>query len=239
MHHQIERLKDHYILCGCGAVGREIVQAFLQAKVPFVVLEKNPEDAEIPRELDILVVQGDATDEEDLAEAGITRAKGLISALHHDPDNVFVTLTARQLNPNLQIVSRASEKGTEAKLKRAGADRVISPYEIAGRRMASTVLQPAVVNFLDVIIHEEGMDLRLEEVSLDPSSPLVGQSLRQIDAAAKTGAIIVGVLDPHGTPRALTGGTQRITDLIFSIGDTLIALGSDGQINDLKKLAHV
>jgi voltage-gated potassium channel len=157
MQHRIDHLKDHYIICGCGAVGREIVQEFHEEGVPYVVIELNAEDAEVPRNIDVPVLEGDATSDEVLLLAGIERAKGLISALHDDPQNVFVTLSARQLNPKLQIVSRASEEGTESKLLRAGADRVISPFEIAGRRMAATVLRPHVLSFLDVLFRQGGV----------------------------------------------------------------------------------
>ena len=238
MQRQIEQLKDHYILCGCGAVGREIVMEFTKAQVPFVAVEKTPEVAEIPRDLDILFVQGDATDEEVLEMAGIHRAKGLIAALRQDPENVFVTLTARQLNPGLQIVARASEKGTESKLLRAGADRVISPFEIAGRRMASTVLQPNVVNFLDIITHGSGLNLRLEEIHLAPASELVGKSLRESDLGRTTGAVIIGVQDHRGQPRITPASNVSLSGLALQEGDILIVLGNEEQLGQLEQMAR-
>ncbi len=166
MQQHIDQLKDHYILCGCRAIGREIVQEFHAENVPYVVADSSIERAEIPRDFDVTVVKGDATNDEVLLQAGIERAKGLVSALHDDPQNVFVTLPARQLNPNLQIVVRASEEGTESKLLRAGANHVISPFEIADRRMVATVLRPNVINFLDVIFRQDGIDMQIEEVSI-------------------------------------------------------------------------
>lgn len=237
MQRRIDQLKDHYILCGCGAVGREIVMEFTRSKVPFVVVEKTPEEAEIPRDLDLLFIQGDATDEEVLEMAGIRRARGLIAALRSDPENVFVTLTARQLNPELQIVARAGEKGTESKLLRAGADRVISPFEIAGQRMASIVLRPHVVNFLDVVNRESGVNLRLEEVHIAPGSGLVGKSLRESDLGRTTGAVIIGVHEPGGQPRITPASNISLSRLVLHAGDILIALGNDEQIELLEKVA--
>ncbi|MEW6754987.1 MAG: potassium channel protein [Candidatus Latescibacterota bacterium] len=239
MQRQIEKLESHYILCGCGAVGREIALEFHRAGVEFVVVERDPHEGMLPRDLEVLQVQGDATDEEVLEMAGIRRAKGLVAALHNDPENVFVTLTARQLNPALWIVARASEKGTEAKLLRAGADRVISPFEIAGRRMASTVLRPHVVNFLDVITHGSGADMRLEEVHVDPSSTLVGKSLRECDLGRRTRAVIVAIHDSEGRPRTGPDSHTTLAEMPLQAGDILIALGSDEQIRRLKLVAQI
>lgn len=237
MQKQIEKLEDHYILCGCGAVGREIVAEFIRVEMPFVVVEKTPEEAEIPRDQEILFIQGDATDEDVLELAGIHRARGLIAALRSDPENVFVTLTARQLNPELQIVARAAEKGTESKLLRAGADRVISPYEIAGRRMASIVLRPNVVNFLEVITHGSGGgDLRLEEIHMNAASELVGKTLREADLGRKTRAVIVGINDSQGKARVVPGSNTALSEVVLQEGDILIALGSDEQIRELRRV---
>lgn len=238
MQHQIERMKNHYILCGCGEVGREIVIEFKKAGVPFVVIEKTPKHTELARDDSIPFLEGDATDEDVLRQAGIERAKGLISALRNDTDNVFVTLTARQLNPKLQIVSRAGEKGTESKLLRAGADRVISPYRIAGRRMASLILRPTVVNFLDIIVHEDEVDLHLEEVQLPPESPLVGQTIGESNLGQKTGAIIVSVHGSDGTPRIPPSSNIPLFNMVLQESDILIVLGNEEQIASLKRIAQ-
>jgi len=236
---QIERLKNHYVLCGCGAVGREIALQFARAGVPFLIIENSVEESQIPRDLDVPIVEGDASSEDVLLRAGVVRARGLIAAMGHDPENVFVTLTARQLNPDIQIVARANEKGTKSKLLHAGADRVISPFEIAGRRMASTVLRPSVLRFLDTVVHEAGVDLHLEEVSVEAGSAMAGQTLRESDLGNRTGCIIVGVHDADGQPRIEPGWNTVLSTLTVSAGDHLIALGSDEQICRLEKLAHV
>ena len=233
MQKQIESLDKHYIICGCGAVGREIVTELTRAKVPFVVVEKIPEEAEMPRHLEVPMIQGDATDEDILMQAGIQRARGLIAALRGDPENVFVTLTARQLNPNLQIIARASEKGTESKLRRAGADRVISPFEIAGQRMASLVLRPNVVNFLDVITHRSDGDLRLEEIRLAPNSKLAGKTLREADLGRRTRAVIVGISDSQGKPRSDPAAGAPLSEIPLRADDILIVLGSEEQLRQL------
>jgi len=234
---QIERLENHYVLCGCGAVGREIALEFKRAGVPFVIVEISSEESQIPPDLKALVIEGDASSEDVLLRAGVVRARGLIAAMGHDPENVFVTLTARQLNPDIQIVARANEKGTESKLLHAGADRVISPFEIAGRQMASTVLRPSVLSFLDTVVHEAGVDLHLEEVNVEATSALVGHTLRESDLGKRTGCIILGVHDTEGQPRLGPGWHTVPSTLTVSAGDRLIALGSDEQICRLEKLA--
>ena len=235
---QIERLQNHYVLCGCGAVGREIALEFTRANVPFVIVEISAEEAQIPPDLNALVIEGDASSEDVLRRAGVARARGLIAAMGHDPENVFVTLTARQLNPDIQIVARANEKGTESKLLHAGADRVISPFEIAGRQMASTVLRPSVLSFLDTVVHAAGVDLHLEEVSVDASSTMVGHTLRESNLGNRTGCIIVAVHGADGQARSDPGWNTVLSTLTVGAGDRLIALGSDEQICRLEKLAR-
>jgi len=234
----IDRLRDHYVVCGCGAVSREIVLGFVRARVPFVVVDISLDAAELPAEREVLALEGDATSEEVLERAGVQRARGLIAALRHDPDNVFVALTARQLNPALQIVARANERGNASKLQRAGADRVISPFEIAGRRMASTVLRPSVVNFLDIVTHGTGVDLHLEAVTVTAESSLVDRTLSDSDLGKVTGCVIVGVNDEGGQPRIAPGYNTNLSKLTVRAGDCFIALGSEEQIGRLEALAR-
>ena len=238
MQRQIEKLEDHYILCGCGAVGQEILREFVRAGVRFVVVEQDPEAAGLPGDVGVPFLEGDATDEDVLERAGIRRAKGLISVLRNDPENVFVTLTGRQLNPGLHIVARSARKATERKLRQAGADRVISPYEIAGQRIASMVLRPNVYDFLDVVVRESGVDLRLEEFHLAGSSELAGHSLRESDLGRTTGAVIVGVQNRDGRPRITPASNVSLSGLSLTEGDILIALGNDEQLNQLRRLAE-
>ena len=238
MQRQIDKLSDHYILCGCGAVGREIVAELTRAGASLVVVEISLGEAELPHGPDVLSIEGDATSEEVLERAGIYRAKGLIAALRNDLENVFVTLTARQLNPELQIVARAGEKGTESKLLRAGADRVISPFEIAGRRMASVALRPHVVNFLDVINHQGEENMRLEEVYLSPDSELVGKTLRESNLGRITGAVIIGIHDASGQLRVNPASNISISGVPLQANDILIAMGNEEQIRLLEQVAQ-
>ena len=214
------------------------MREFVGAGVSFAVVEVDPDAAAVPREIEVPVLEGDATDEEVLEQAGIGRAKGLISVLRNDPENVFVPLTARQLNPDLHIVARAARKATVGKLRQAGADRVISPYAIAGQRIASMVLRPNVYDFLDVVVRESGVDLHLEEFHLSGSSDLAGRSLRESEVGRTTGAVIVGVQDREGQPRITPASNVSLSGLTLSEGDILIALGNDGQLRRLRQLAE-
>jgi voltage-gated potassium channel len=236
MESAIAKLQDHYIICGSGVVGREVALELGKAGRRFVVVERNLEASELRSEPGVLFVEGDATDDETLRAAGIDRARGLISALREDASNVFVTLTARQLNPRLLIVSRASEPGTESKLLRAGADRVVSPYQIGGRRMASVALRPSVVNFLDVVTAHGSASLRVEEVAVGAGSPLIGSRVREADIGQRTGAIVLGIQGEAGLCHLSSPGAS-LASAVIRAGDILIALGDESQVNLLKELA--
>ncbi len=233
----IRRVKDHYIICGCGNTGREVAHEFKRSGVRFVMIDIDPERSEIARDEDVLFIQGDAVDDEVLLDANIEQARGLVSVLPEDEANVFVVLTARQLNPGLMIVSQATEKRTIGKLMKAGANRVISPKSIAGRRLASIVLRPSVVNFLDVFVESvEGVEvpMRLEEVKVAENSPLIGKSISESGLGQSTGALIVGIHGPMGRTRVNPTATSFIASVELQENDTLIALGSQEQIDKLK-----
>ena len=237
MEANISKLKGHFIICGGGVVGKEIAQEFQRAKVPFVVIEHNLEASDMIGTPGVLFVEGDATDDETLIRAGVGRAKGLISALRHDPDNVFVTLTARQLNSELLIVSRASEQGTESKLLRAGADRVVSPYQIGGRRMAFAAIRPSVVDFLDVLTGHDD-PLRVEDLQVDSGSALVGKQIRETpNIWEKTGVIVLGIQGLGGLHHVATPD-EHLAARKINENDILIVLGNDSQINRLREIAQ-
>jgi voltage-gated potassium channel len=231
----IRRIKDHYIICGCGEVGREVALEFKRADVKFVIIDKNPEQSELAKDETILWVEGDAEDDEVLIEASIERAKGLISALPDDDSNLFVVLTARQLNPELVIVSQAEEERTIKKLLKAGATRVMSPNQIAGKRMASMFIRPAVVHFLDVMVNGGDIPMMMEEVEVEKGSALVDKTLRESGIGSNTGAIIVGINAPDGRTRINPSSTASISSVKLREGDVLIALGNDGQLHKLKE----
>jgi voltage-gated potassium channel len=238
MHRSISNLSDHYIICGCGVVGKEVALEFKHAGVPFVIIERDPDNSELGRDESILFVEGDAEEEDTLTEAGIERAKGLVAALRQDENNVFVVLTARQMQPELTIVARAAEEKTEGKLIRAGADRVISPYQIAGRRIASVILRPTVMNFLDVVVEGGDVTMRLEEVTVRGGCDLVGKALRDSGIGKRTGAIIIGIHGRDGNARVDRTSETPLSTVVIEEGDVLIALGSEDHIKTLRAYAE-
>jgi voltage-gated potassium channel len=202
--------------------------------VKFVIIERDPENSELAGDDSILFIKGEAEDDPTLQEAGIDTAKGLIAALPNDESNVFVVLTARQLNPSILIIAKAVDENTINKLKKVGADRVISPYQTAGRRMASIITRPSVVSFLDVMVEGDEMSMRIEEVEIEKGSPLIGKNLREADIGQYTGAIIVGINAPDGRTRVNPSATALLSGVTLEEGDVLIALGSDDQIQRLR-----
>jgi len=223
---KIKELKDHYIICGYGRIGKIICKELRENGLKFVIVEKNPDL--IADKEDFLIVQGDATRDEALKEAGIDKAKGLISVLPTDAENLFVVLSARGLNPYLSIVARAGEEGSEQKLLRAGADRVVSPYHIGGLRIAHTVLKPAVVDFIEFATKSGNIDLQLEEITIEKNSQLSGLSLDECGIGKDLGIIIVAIKTANGDLKFNPTFRSAI-----HAGDTLIALG---EISKLKLL---
>jgi voltage-gated potassium channel len=229
----IQKLHHHYIICGFGRIGEIIARQLKERHIPFVVVENQPELVAGLEEAGYDILVGDATKEEVLLEAGIERAKGLITVVSSDANNVYITLTARSLNPDIFIVARAAESGSEQKLLRAGADRVESPYELGGRKMAQTILRPNVVTFLELAMKED-VDLSMEEVPVASTSPLVGMALKDSGIRQKLNTIIVSIKRANGdmifNP---SPGTQ------IEAGDTLIALGVRQQLEVLEQMAQV
>ena len=160
----IDKLRDHYIVCGYGRIGSLICREFAAKPIPFVVVENSLAVLERLEEDKVLFLRGNATEDETLLRAGIKRAKGLVSVVTSDTENVYITLTARGLNPELYILARSGESGSDIKLKRAGANKVVSPYHIGGSRMAQAILRPNVVDFIEIATGREHMDLQMEEI---------------------------------------------------------------------------
>ena len=170
---RVQKLKDHYIICGYGRLGKIIARQLSHAGIPLVVVESDPEVIAKIEAQGYSFVAGDATQEEVLLEAGLERAKGLVAVLHSDAGNVYITLTARSLNPKLYIVARGEEPGSQQKLLRAGADKVESPYEMGGRKMAHTILRPTVTTFMELAM-QEGVEWSMEEIAVSERSPWWG-----------------------------------------------------------------
>ncbi|MFQ5707029.1 MAG: potassium channel family protein [bacterium] len=230
----IKQLHDHIIICGYGHEGRHAGEELERRNVPFLIIEKDAEVAERLREEGKLVLQGDATQDEVMLNAGVAVARGLIASVHDDSDNVFITLTARGLNPHLTIVTRSAYETSVAKLYRAGANKVISSREIGGRRMASVILRPKVVNFLDIIMHDEDLALRLEEIDVKAESPFAGKSIRELSIRERTGALIIALQRPGATIKV-----NPSADSVLRSGDRLIVMGNESQVQQLCDLASL
>lgn len=194
MEADIGKLRDHVIVCGAGETGRYIAEELLKTRVPFVVIDKDGDRLTSLETLGrVLSIAGDATQDDILARAQILHAKGLIAALPQDRDNVFAVLTARALNPRLRIVSKAIEPGSRPKLAKAGADATVSTNFIGAMRMASELIRPTVVSFLDTMLRADGGNVRIEEVTLPPGSTLVGRTLREAAIYEHAGLLVMAV----------------------------------------------
>ena len=224
MEHTLGQLRDHFIVCGYGRIGTRIVAEFEEHKVPYVIVEKNDEPLERLHDEDRLHIDGDAAGEEILKEAGIERARGLISAVDSDERAVYITLAARALNPSLYIIARAGQPDSIRRLELAGANRVISPYRMAGHRMAELAVHPALVDVLDTLHHGES-EIGVEEILVGSSMAVVGKSLNETGLLDTTGAKILALRRRDGTLHSNPSAELRIEE-----GDLVIALGSEDQL---------
>ncbi len=231
MKKQIAQLEGHQIVCGYGRTGAEVCKHFKETQISFVVLEADSAAAKAAEKLGMLVLQGDASADETLREARIDKAAGIVCALPDDTANTFIALSARSLNPDITIVSRSANPGSEDKMKLAGAHMVISPFVICGRRMATAVTHPLVMEFLDVVMHSPGVDLRMQQVILQNSCQLIDTTLGSADIRRTSGAMVL----------ALKQNGKLITnppiEMVFKVGDILIALGTEEELRKLAKLA--
>jgi voltage-gated potassium channel len=226
----IRRLDDHFIICGYGRVGRRVAKEFRASEVPYVVLDFSEDAIAAAKEEGDLFIEGNGVEDEDLAEAGLDRARGLVASSDSDADNLYITLSARAARPELSIVARGSDEDAERKLKLAGADRVVLPYATAGRVMANLVIKPQVTAFLDVVMTAEGNnDFQLEEIEVTETAPPVGQTLRDLRVREKTGAMIVAIRKPDGTFDTTPDPGEAI-----EAGDVLIGVGTAEEIRQLE-----
>ena len=234
MEANIASLRDHYIICGAGETGYNAIKQFMKSNVPFVVIDTNEARIDELIEENINGIHWDATLDAILEKARIQQAKGLISSLPSDADNVYTVLTARQLNSDLYIVARAIDKHATAKLKQAGANNTISPNEIGGTRMASLMLRPNVISFLDIVTRAGDVILDLEDVVISKGSPLINQKLKEAQIPQKTGLIVL----------AMKSGPQDTlffnpsSDAVLKENHIMIVLGKEEQVNKLKEMAH-
>ncbi len=231
MDKRIREMRDHYIITGYGRVGHQVASDFAVANMPYVVIDSKPETVRELQPRGVPYLVGDATLDETLEEAGIRRAKGLVACSDSDVANVYVTLSARALNPGLYIVARASQAETEKKLKMAGANRVVSPYLISARRMAAMAVRPVTSDFLDTVTHGGDLEFRLHEIPIPSASALHNHTLGEAEVRSKSGAVILAIHGGDGTFEL-----QPNASSVLRGGDTLVVIGTPEQIETLEKM---
>ncbi|MFC1857087.1 potassium channel family protein [Thermodesulfobacteriota bacterium] len=228
---KIGRLKNHYIICGYGRIGRVLCQKLKEKPLDLIVVEKNPDLIPVMDGDGVYYVAGEATDEENLIKAEIKSARGLVAVLASDAENVFLVLTARQLNPDLFIMARASEEASKTKLRLAGANKVESPYDMGATSMAQRILRPTVTNFLDFAVGDSRTDIQMEEIPISPSSHLANIMLKDSGIRQQFELIIIAIKKPDDSMIF-----NPSFETVLNSGDTVIAVG---EVENLRKLEKV
>jgi voltage-gated potassium channel len=230
MTREIESLSGHTIICGYGRIGQTLAEDLTRRKMPFVIVDQHPEVVRDAAASGCLAVSGDATDEETLQQAGIVRAKTLVVALHGDAENVFLTLTARNLAPSLRIIARGEQPGTEKKLRQAGANQVVLPAVIGARRMAAMVTRPYAAEMMEHFTNHERIDAGLEELNLPATNPLIGQTVRELAARQRHNLLVIGIRKADGLMLF-----NPDPDYPFEPDDTLIVMGRQEDVDLFQK----
>ncbi len=231
----IDQLRDHYILCGFGRVGRGAAAELLRTAVPFIVVDNNADRVERAMRAGMLAVLADVSQDENLIDVGIRRARGLIAALPSDAENVFLILSAKSLNANLKIAARVAEEGSEAKMKHAGADAIFMPYSMTGYRLAQSILRPHVFEFLDITTTTSsmGLNIGIEQVEVSAGSLQAGKSLNDLQLRRELGVIVLAIRRSNGemmfNPPAASG---------LEGGDCLIVMGAPSDVQNLQELVN-
>ncbi len=228
---RIRELNGHIIVCGFGRVGQNVCTELEASGVRFCVIELDEERCRRAHELGFLAYQGDATEDETLLACGIRTARALSTVLPEDTHNVFIALSARELNPQIFIIARANEEATEIKLRRAGADRIVTPAFLGARRIAQAILRPAVVDFIDITTGQHNFELRLEELMISPDSPLAGKTILESQIRQNLDVMIVAIKKPSGELRY-----NLKAESVIETGDILIALGELDRIKRLEAM---
>jgi voltage-gated potassium channel len=230
---KVKRLKNHYILCGYGRIGSFIAGQFSLEDVPFVVIENDPDRIKLVEEDGFPYVEGDASDDDILINAGVEKAKCLVAATGSDADNLYITLSARSLNPSIYILSRAGDEGAERKLMSAGANRVVSPYLMGAARMVNAILRPAIVEFVDLVVERKHLELQLEEITVADASRFKGKPLRESGIRRELGLIVVAIKKASGDMLF-----NPSSETLIEKGDVLIVLGEKKHLGMLEKLVQ-
>ncbi len=228
---QIKKLKNHYIICGYGRIGRVLTRYLVEKYINVVIIEKSKARIPALNEDGVLYIIGEASDEKTLISAGIKKAKGVITAVGTDADNVFLVLIAKALNPDIFIVARAIQNTAKKTLHAAGADKVVSPYDLGARRMAHAVLRPTVIKFLEMAFADDTADIQVEEMIINPESELVDFHLKDSEIRSRMNIIILSIRKSDGNmlfnPKA---------DTLLEIGDTLVVMGKARNLNQLQRV---
>lgn len=230
MQKRIEQLTDHYIVCGYGRMGSHICNELQDSNVDFVVIENNADNFAKLDELGYLYDSGDASSDATLHRTGVDRAKGLVAVLSSDAENVFATLSAKSLNPKIFVVARAIEYNTESKLIKAGADRVVKPYELGGHRMAEIVLRPGVLDFIDVVAGKKTVDLMMEEITVKDGSSMDKKTLAELPLRSELNIIVVAI---QNEDKGIFVYNPQ-SDTIVDVGNKLIAIGERSSLDKLR-----
>lgn len=228
---QINKLKGHYIICGYGRMGRALARFLVQRYLDVVVIEQDEARTTVMDEDGILYLVGSATDEALLMRAGIERARGLITVVGSDADNVFLVLLARQMNPDIFIVARAVMNSAKRTLQAAGANKVVSPYDLGARRMAHAILRPTVIEFLEMAFADDSVDVEVEEITVKANSPVVRRTIYEAEIRPKFNVIIVSIKKEDGQ-MVFNPDSQTLLES----GDTLVVVGKAVSIKGLEKL---
>jgi voltage-gated potassium channel len=225
----LETISDHFIICGYGRIGSIVAEQFRRQRIPHVVIERDAERVQLALEQGALSVEADASREEVLKRVGIDRARGLVAVVGTDADNVYTVLSARVMRPNLFIISRAETDDATQKLKRAGADRVISPYQIGGMQIAQTALRPAVVDFVELATNADNIDLAMEEITIAQKSPFSNVSIVDANLRQRYGVIVIGI---QRHDRRMEFNPEP--DTRIEPGDKLVVLGRPDSLKRLE-----
>src|SRR3954454_721948 len=230
----LERMHDHFIICGYGRVGRRVAEELRHSDVSYVVLDFRADAVAAAKSHGDLLIEGNGAEDEDLAKAGLESARGLVVASDDDADNLYITLSARSQRPDLQIVARASDEAAMKKLQLAGADRVVMPYTAAGRTMANLVLRPQVTEFLDTVLTAAGADLHMAQIEVDETCRAGGCTIRELRVRHATGAIFVALRKKDGT-----FDTTPEPDVVVDAGDVIVGVGTTDELRQLEDLFAV
>jgi voltage-gated potassium channel len=233
MYKDINKLSGHYIVCGAGRVGAGVIRDISRSGHDLVVIEGDESIADRLLSQGQLVLMGDATSEDVLKAAGIERARGIVCAVSSDPDNLYITLTARDLNKELRIISRANDEAAVGRLLKAGANKVVSPALTGSTRMAQMLLRPAVADFIELATMTERLELEIEQVEIGEESPFIGRALKDTGIRSEHGVIVIAIRRADGAMIF-----NPFADTVIEVKDALVALGSHSSLETLEQMAN-